>query len=146
MINELKAKALLLAFLGCALLGTISSAAAQKETVLESNDEGEVTLTQPTKVGDLTLQPDTYVVQHRVSGGRHFIRFMQVVKTRDLRVTRTYTGWYTHTELKNAGETKCRVEPLGAKAQATTVTVATENGAPRITRVMIKGKADAYVF
>jgi len=143
---EMKQKALLLAVLGCALLWTVSAAAAQKETVLRSGEEGEITLTQPTKVGDMTLPPDTYVVQHRVSGGRHFIRFMQIEKLQALRVTRAFTGWYTYTEKNNAGEIKCRVEPLGATVQATTVTIATENGAPRITRVLIKGEDDVHIF
>lgn len=138
----------LLSVLGCALLWTVSAASAspQREEVLQSNEEGEIVLTRPTRVGDMTLPPDTYVVQHRVSGGRHFIRFMQVRKSRELLLTRTYTGWYTHTKLNKVAEINCRMEPLGAKVQATTVTIATENGTPRITQVMIKGKAAACAF
>lgn len=142
----MRPKALLLVVLGCALLWAIS-ADAQKQTVIQSNDNGEITLTQPTKVGDLTLPPDTYILQHhRVSDGQHFIRFMQVKKSQKLLLTRAYTGWYTDTELIKAGEIKCRVEPLGAKVKATTVTLATESGKPQITQVMIKGKAAVYVF
>ncbi len=144
----MKPKSWLLAVLGCVLLWRVSSTAAlpQEEKVLQSNDEGEIALTQPTKVGELTLQPDTYVVQHRVSEGQHFIRFMQVTKSERLRVTRVFSGWYTYTEQNNAGEVKCRMEPLGANVQATTVTIASENGASRITQVMIKGEAAVYVF
>lgn len=92
------------------------------------------------------MQPDTYVLQHRESHGRHFIRFMRVERTQQLRISRAYTGWYTQTELIKAGEIKCRVEPLGAKAQDTIVKVTTETGIPRITRAMIKGKTALYVF
>jgi len=148
--RKMKLKALLSAVLGCALVWPVSAAAAQKEIELKSGEEhveeDEIALTQPTKVGDITLQPDTYVLQHHLSGGQHFIRFMQVRKSRELLLTRTYTGWYTHTKLNKVAEINCRMEPLGAKVQATTVTIATENGTPRITQVMIKGKAAACAF
>ena len=144
----MKPKALLLAILGGALLWTVSMAAApgQKEEVMKAGKEGEITLTQPTQVGDITLQPDTYVVQHRAAGNEHFIRFMQIKKLHDLNVAPETAGWYTYTEENNVGEIKCRVEPAGATAQATTVDVVNENGVPRITRVQIKGEDDWHIF
>lgn len=140
----MKTKALLSAVLGCALLWAVS-ADAQKETI-QSDENGEITLTQPTKVGDLTLQPDAYVVQHHATAGQDFIRFMKVKRERKLMVTRAYTGWYTDRELIKAGEVKCQVERLDEKAKATTLTVATENGNSRITQVVIKGRPAVYVF
>lgn len=146
----MKPKALLLAILGCVLLWTVSAAAApgqkEKETVLKSGKEGEITLTQPTKVGDVTLQPDTYVVQHRVSGNQHFVRFMQIKKLHELNVTPETAGWYTYTEQNNAGEIKCRVEPAGTTVQETMVDISTPNGTPRISRVAIKGEDDWHIF
>lgn len=146
----MKPKALLLALLGCALLWTVSAAAVpgqkEKEKVLKSGKEGEITLTQPTKVGDVTLQPDTYVVQHRVSGNQHFVRFMQIKKLHDLNVVPESMGWYTYTEENNAGEIKCRVEPTGTKFEETMADIATENGSPRITRVAVKGEDDWHIF
>lgn len=144
----MKAKALLLAILGGALLWTIAAAAApgQKEEVMKAGKEGEITLTQPTKVADITLPPDTYVVQHRTSGNEHFVRFMQIKKLHDLNLVPETTGWYTYTEKNNVGEIKCRIEPAGATAQVTAVDIVNENGVPRITRVEIKGEDDWHVF
>jgi hypothetical protein len=142
----MKLKALLLAFLGCALLWTVCASAAQRERILENDDEGDITLTQSTKAGDLTLLPGAYVVRLRVSGDRHSIRFMRVEKSQEFRVTRIFTGWYTDTREYNAGEVECRMEPLGATVQATEVTTASQDGMPRITRVMVKGKAGVCLF
>lgn len=146
----MKLKALLFSVLGCALLWTVYAAAVpgqkDKEKELKSGKEGEITLTEPTKVGDVTLQPDTYVVQHRVSDNQHFVRFMQIKKLHELNVSPESAGWYTYTEKNNAGEIKCRVEPTGTKAQETVADIATENGSPRITRVAIKGEDDWHIF
>ncbi len=139
------AKALLFAVLGCALL-RVNHAAAEKPIVIESNENGDIALTQPTRVGGLTLQPDTYAVQHHDSDGQHFIRFMRVKESRELRVTRAFTGWYTDRQLIKAGEVKCRVRPLAAKARATAVTVASDNGTQRIMQLTIRGKKAVYVF
>jgi hypothetical protein len=143
----MKPRALLLAILGCALLWTISAAAApgQKNETLKTGKKGEITLTQATQVGSTTLQPDTYVVQHRVSGQDHFVRFIQLKKLQELAIGEG-AGWYTYTQENNAGEVKCRVEPAGAKIEATTVTVASEGGSPRITQVAIKGENVLHVF
>lgn len=135
----------MLTVLGCALLWAVS-ADAQKETVIKSNENGEITLTEPVKVGNMTLQPDTYVLQHRDSHGQDFIRFMRVEKSRELRLDRAYTGWYTKTELVKVGEIKCRMERLGAKAQASMVKLTAEGGVPRIAEAMIKGKGAVYLF
>lgn len=144
----MKPKAWLLAVLGCVLLWTISVLAVpdEKEKVLKTGKEGEITLTQPTKVGDVTLQPDTYVVQHRVSGSQHFVRFMQIKKLHELNVAPESMGWYTYTEQNNAGEIKCRVESTGKTFQETMVDITAENGSPRITRVAIKGEDDWHIF
>jgi hypothetical protein len=141
----MKSKDLLLAVLGCALLWA-TSAHAQEQTVIKSDENGEITLARPAKVGEITLQPDTYVLQHRDSHGQDFVRFMRVERTQQLRISRAYTGWYTETELIKVGDIKCRVEQVGTKAQISMVTVATENGAPRIIRAMIKGKRAMYMF
>src|SRR5512136_675539 len=124
----MKPKALLMAILGCALLWTVSAAAAlgEKDQTFKTGKKGEITLTQATKAGDVTLQPGTYVVQHRVSGNDHFVRFIELKKLQELNVAPESMGWYTYTAENNAGEIKCRVEPAAAKIEATTVTVATD--------------------
>jgi hypothetical protein len=144
---EMKSRALLLAVLGCVLLWTISTAAAPgpKDKTLKTGKKGEITLTQATKVGDLTLQPGTYVVQHRVSGDHHFVRFIELKTLTALDVSPETMGWYTYTAENNAGEIKCRVEPAGKSIEATTVTVAGDGG-PKITRVAIKGESVVHVL
>lgn len=144
----MKPKALLLAAISCALLWTISAAAAppQKEKVLKGGEKGQITLTEPTNVDNTVLQPGTYVVQHRVSGNDHFIRFMEMKKLQELNVTPETAGWYTYTEENTVGEIKCRVEPAGTTVQETSVTTIAEDGGPRITKVMIKGEDDLHIF
>jgi len=134
-----------LAVLGCGLLGAVSAEAQQTRT-LESNDQNQITFTQPTQAGTLLLQPGTYVLQHHISKGQDFIRFMRVEKSEKLRLTRVYTGWYTDTDLIKAGEANCRVERLRSKTESTKAMVITEDGRTRITQVMIKGKRAMYLF
>ena len=143
----MKPKTLLLAILGCVLLWTASASAlpGPKDTTLKVGKKGEITLTQPTKVGDTTLQPGTYVVQHRVSGNDHFVRFMELKKLTELNVAPESMGWYTYTQENNAGEIKCQVKPAGATIEATAVTIATDGGSPRITQVAIKGENVLHV-
>lgn len=143
----MKPKNLLLAVLGCVLLWMISAAAAQgqKTETLKTGNKGEITLKQPTKVGDITLQPDTYVVQHRVSGNDHFVRFVEL-KQVEAHGGEAEITHYTYTEADKAGELNCRVEPAGKTFETTTVTVKTENGASRITQVGIKGENVLHVF
>lgn len=143
----MKPQTLLLAVLVGALLLTVSAAAVsgQKTETLKTGKTGEITLKQPTKVGDTTLQPDTYVVQHRVSGNDHFVRFMELKKLTELNVAPESMGWYTYTAENNAGEIKCRPEPAGAAVTVTTVTI-TEDGGPRITKVAVKGEDVVHVF
>jgi hypothetical protein len=96
---------------------------------------GEITLTQRTKAGDRVLEPDTYVVQHRVSGGDHFVRFIELKQVEGFNGEE---GPYTYTEANKAGEIKCRVEAATEPIKETTVYTTDEGGMPRITKVAIK--------
>ena len=135
---------LTLATLGCLLLwtATVAAGAAQKEDALKVGKKGEITLSQQAKVGNVVLQPGTYVVQHRVSRGDHFVRFLELkeVKYSTTEINDTYT------EQDNAGEIKCRVEPATGRIQQTTVYTVTDGGAVRITKVAIKGENVVHVF
>jgi len=74
-------KQVLLLTLGCLLLWTTAAVALDhRESSHGVGKKGEITLTEPTKVGDRVLQPDTYVVQHRLLGGEHFLRFVELKK------------------------------------------------------------------
>jgi hypothetical protein len=140
----LKTRTLLFTSFGLLLLWTATAAVAsgQKAHALKVGRKGEITLTQPTKVGGIVLQPDTYVVQHRVSGGDHFVRFVELKQVE----TQSIEGTYTYTEQDKAGELKCRVEPAAGPIKETTVYTTKEGGTPRITKVAIKGEDVLHVF
>lgn len=141
----MKIRTLLFTSLGLLLLWTITAAAAptQKERPLKVGKKGEITLTQPTKVGDIVLQPDTYVVQHRVSGSNHFVRFVEL---KQVEAQPTTELPYTYTEQDKAGELKCRVELATGTFKKTEVKTTNEGGGPRITMVAIKGENVWHVF
>jgi hypothetical protein len=143
----MKPKGWLLAVLGCVLLWTITAAAApgQKTETLKTGKKGEITLKQPTKIGDMTLQPDTYVVQHRVSGNDHFVRFVELKQIEARGAEAGEATYSTYTEAEKAGEIKCRVEPAGQTFGSTSVTI-TEDGVARITKVEIKGENVVHVL
>jgi hypothetical protein len=140
----MRMKQMMLITLGCLLLSmtTVAVASEHHEHSLKVGKKGEITLTQPTKVGETVLQPDTYVVQHRTSGGEHFVRFTNMKEFEQF----TSEGNETYTAANNAGEIKCRMEPAGGKAKSTTVSILAEDGGDRITKVTIKGEDVLHEF
>ena len=143
----MRTRKLTLAALGCLLLWTLAAAAApaQKEHALKVGKKGEITLTQKTKVGNIVLQPDTYVIQHRISGDSHFVRFVELKQVQTQPINAEQAP-YTYTEADKAGELKCRLEPAAGPIEETTAYTVTKNGVPRITRVAIKGEDVFHVF
>lgn len=106
----------------------------------------DVTLTSVTKVGNLTLQPGHYILQHRVSHGEHAVHFVNFIP---------YGGEPGHGRtyypsgpigISHTGEQECKLEPLMAKVEQTRVYLVDEDGAKRITRIEIKGENVAHVF
>lgn len=140
----MKKKTLSLVAFSFLLLWTATAVAApkQKEHTLKVGKRGEITLTKPTKVDGIVLQPDAYVIQHRVSGSEHFVRFVEL---KQVEAQPPADLPYTYTEADKAGEVNCRIEPVET-VQETTAYVVTENGVPRITKVEIKGENVAHVF
>jgi hypothetical protein len=143
---------LMLAVVGCAFLWTSIAMAAsqdmqdmkgmqgmQHEHAFRVGKKGEITLTQPTKVADRVLKPDTYVVQHRHSGSEHFVRFVELKKVSN-------SGRFTYPEQEKAGEIPCKLEPAGQVAKRTTVYTVNDEGGPRITKIAIKGEDAVHVF
>ena len=143
----MKIRNLLLASLGCVLLWTLTAAAAptQKEHALKVGKKGEITFTRQTKVGNIVLQPDTYVIQHRVSGGSHFVRFVEL-KQVEAQPANAEQSPYTYTEADKVGEVKCRLEPAAGLVKETTAYTVTQGGIVRITKVAIKGEDVLHVF
>lgn len=138
----MKLRILSIAVLVCALTWAVSGNEQQPST-MQADDHGQFTITQPTKAGNFTLQPGTYVVEHHTFEGKDLIRFMLAKTVRDLQLTRAYTGWVNKTELVKAAEVKVDAS-AAAKAPATTMTITQENGIPRVTRVTIKGSSKVY--
>jgi hypothetical protein len=113
-----------------------------QEHSLKTGKKGEITLAQPTKVGDRWLLPDTYIVQHRSSGGDHFVRFVELKKAQAWS-----TEWNViYTEPDAAGEIKCHVETAAAPVKQTTVSLIHDKGGDRITKVAIQGEDVVHVF
>lgn len=123
--------------------GQMQSQTQGRTQTLKVGKRGEITLSQPTKVGDKVLQPDTYVVQHRVSGSDHFVRF---VVLKDVNDWNGAEGPITYTEEQKVGEIPCRIEPAANPIKKTTVFTVTEGGTLRITKIVIKGENVEHLF
>jgi len=141
----MKTRTLIFVGLSLLLLWTVTAVAApgQKERALKVGKKGEITLTKQTTVGDTVLQPDTYVVQHRTSGGDHFVRFVELKQAESQPSTELP---YTYTEADKAGEFKCTTEAATGPIKETTVYTVIENGVERITKVEIKGEDIEHVL
>lgn len=121
------------------LITTVAAAADQQ--AIKVGKKGEVMLSQETQVGDLTLKPGHYQMQHRVDGEDHMIHFTEL---KGIHRTPYYPSGPTGTA--HPGEVKCRLEPMNAKASQTAVTMSTEGGMRRITKIEIAGENVAHVF
>jgi hypothetical protein len=114
---------------GLLLLVSIAAMAGEHHSdVIKVGKKGEVTFSKETKVGDLTLKPGRYVVQHRVQGEEHFVHFV------------------SQSGSAHGGEVKCNLEPLKNKASQTAVTTEAEGAMQRIVRIEIAGENVAHVF
>jgi len=133
---------------GCLLLWTATAIAApaDHEHALKVGKRGEITLTQPTKVGDVVLQAGDYQLQHRVSKktGDHFVRFVEW-KSVEVRGDSNESD-YMENEREMVGEIKCRVEPAAEPIKRTTVYTATDGGVVRISKVAIKGEDVVHIL
>lgn len=112
--------------------------AAEHEHALKVGKTGEVTFDKETKVGDLTLKPGRYKMQHRVDGSDHFVHFTEWTKGRYVAETGTPKA--------HPGEVKCRIEPLSKKVSRTMVYMVDEGGVSRLTKVAVGGENVAHLF
>ncbi len=140
----MQTKKLFLVTLGSALLWTTTAAVASEhhKHSFTVGKKGEITLTQPAKVGNVWLLPDTYVVQHRTSASAHFVRFVELKKAQNWTSERNVT----YAEPDSAGQAKCRMEPAGVPIRETLVSIAHENGGDRITQIVIQGEDVVHIF
>lgn len=112
--------------------------AAEHEHALKVGKTGEVTFDKETKVGDLTLKPGRYKMQHRVDGSDHFVHFTEWTKGRYVAETGTPKA--------HPGEAKCRLEPLNKKVSRTAVYMVDEGAVRRLTKVEVGGENVAHLF
>lgn len=123
------------------LILTSSFAMAQgKEQVLKVGKNGKIELSEETKVGELTLKPGPYKVQHRVAGSDHFIHFIELTKPIP------YRSGSGDTPKSHPGEVMCKIEPLNEKIAETKVYLKKEDGMMRITRIEISGENVAHLL
>ena len=124
-------------------LGLLSFAvlAQMSHSKLEVGKKGEIELKQPTKIGNATLEPATYVVQHRVISDRHYVRFqkMELNEMGGLNLEPTF-------EPTDAGVYACKIEPAPSKFKTTTVLLDHDAQGARITGVEIKGENVVHIF
>jgi hypothetical protein len=121
----------------------ITIAAAADQQVIKVGKKGEVVFDQPTQVGDVTLSPGHYVIQHRVSGEDHFVKFVGAKEMQHSGTTMTMPMQIGATTSK---EIKCAVEPLNQKATQTAVHIDTSSGSRKVTRIEVAGENVAHVF
>ena len=112
------------------LFPTMSIADGEQES-MNVNKVSTVTYRELHKVGEMTLQPGTYKVEHRASSsGEHFVHFTPKDKSVQEVVT----------------PVQCELEPSGKKISKTQTNSVTENGIRRIVRIKVAGNNAAYVF
>ena len=114
--------------------------AAGDEYAMKIGKNAEVTFSSETKVGDITLPPGRYRLQHRVEGSEHFIHFIALSRSNP------YFRSGSTVIKGHPGEVKCRVEPLAKAVSQTAIFTEQESGVSRITRVEIPGENVAHLF
>jgi len=135
-----KGKMMLLALL-ILQLGVVGFArASTNQTKVGKTDD--ITLSSITKVGNLTLQPGHYILQHKGNLTTHAMHFVSFTPYSGGGKAHTYYG----SARTRVGEVECKLEPLDAKIKKTQVFFAEETGVKRISRVEIKGENVAHLF
>ena len=121
----------LLATAALLLLSPTLSIAGGEQESLKVSKISTVTYKTAHKVGDMTLQPGKYKVEHRAnSSGEHYVHFTPKDKSGQEVVT----------------PVQCELEPSGKKISETRTNTVTENGIRRIVKIRVAGNNAAYVF
>ena len=135
-----KAILVVLAFLILQLWAVAFAQTSTNQTKVGKTDD--ITLSSTTKVGNLTLQPGHYILQHKSSHGTHAMHFVSFTPYSGNGKAHTYFG----SNRTDVGNVKCKLDPLNAKIKKTQVFLAEENGVKRISRIEIKGENVAHLF
>ena len=127
-------------WLAMLLLAVPSLAAAAPEPV-PIGKNGDVELSKPARIGDVTLQPGFYRLQHQEQNGNHVL----VVKQRaaERRGGQSY-GVGAGTEIARV---PCQVVPLDKKLSRTELHLQNEpDGSTAITQIRIRGERSGHVL
>jgi hypothetical protein len=89
-------------------------AAQMSHSKLKVGKKGEIVLKEPAKIGDTTLEPATYVVQHRVIGDGHYVRFQKLVESPGAHMLPTFKP-------TDAGVFACKLESVPSQFKTTMV-------------------------
>lgn len=123
------------------LFFTGTGIAAEHEHAMKVGKTGDVTFDKETKVGDLTLKPGRYMLQHRIEGREHVVHFTEWSQR---------TPWSPITlrdyAKADAGEAECGVEELNKTVAETTIWTTDEGNGVRVTKVEIAGENVAHMF
>lgn len=106
---------------------------------LHVGKKNEIVLKGSTKIADTTLQPGTYVVQHRVIADRHYVRFQKLEEHPGLNLEPTF-------EPTDAGVFACKLQPVPSKFKTTTVFIDYDAQGAHILKLAIKGEDAFHIF
>lgn len=124
-----------------ALLLNVVFAFAASQSSTKIGKQGDIWLSRGTKIGDLTLKPGHYQIQHETrSGTQHGFSFQQLG---DPGLALQYSDEAT---IGAPRVVPCTPETLTAIAKHTVVTTVPDGNERRITRIEIKGENVAHVF
>lgn len=124
-----------LAFIGA------NAVAARPEHTLKVGRKDYVTFTKETRVGDVTLKPGWYLMQHRGEGDNHFMSFTEVTKPY------FYYGLRAGRDpMAPPVDVKCKLQTLSTKADATRILTTSEGDVDKLTSIEIAGENVAHVF
>jgi hypothetical protein len=105
-----------------------------RSNVLELGKKGIVTFRTQSKVGDLTLLPGRYLVQHHTDGPEHFLRFRLLNPVRHDPFS------------ERGGKVRCSLEYLKGKVSQTGAVLSEEDDVYRVIKLRVKGEYVAHVF
>ncbi len=97
---------------------------------MDVSKQGKWTFSTDHKVGDQTLKPGDYEVNHRARGSDHFIHFTSVDKS----------------SAEVVVPVQCKLEPSGRKMKESRALIVTEAGVKRIVNLKVRGNNAAFVF
>lgn len=112
------------------VLPTIGIAGANDQS-MKVNKTANVTYQTARRIGDSTLQPGVYKIEHRVrDSGDHYVRF----------TSKDHSGQQVVVPVQ------CELEPAGKEISQTRTSAVTLNGVETIVRIRVQGNNAAFVF